>query len=88
MPGGIVQVRRDNGYWNGYGQGVARPNDCVEPAGYVDVNNPNYRTNDFYGQYRRSDGRLDKYVSENVYGDPTIYHRDEPLRNVLRFMFP
>lgn len=38
--------------------------------------------------YRHDDGRWDKYVKKNIYGDPTIFHRDEPLRNVLRFLFP
>ncbi len=38
--------------------------------------------------YRRSDGKLDKYVKKNLYGDPTVFHRQEPLRNVLRFLFP
>jgi hypothetical protein len=38
--------------------------------------------------YRRPDGQLDKYVKKNLYGDPTIFHRNEPLRNTLRFLFP
>ncbi len=38
--------------------------------------------------YRHADGRLDKYVKKNLFGDPTIFHRDEPLRNALRFLFP
>lgn len=30
----------------------------------------------------------DKYVKNNIYGDDTIYDRDQPIRNIFRFVFP
>lgn len=74
---------------SGYGSyGYGGPG--VAPAGFFDgPQGPEPRSNPRdYRAYRQNVDRDGNYVSDNLFGDPRIFNPDQPVRNLLRYVFP
>lgn len=53
--------------------------------------NDNYQAPPAAGVCSSNAANLDRhgnYISDNIYGDPRVFNQDQPVRNILRFMFP
>jgi len=66
-------------------QGAYDRRSCGAIASY---GNPGYRPSKRDRKTQRVLHDRDKYVKNNVYGDDTLFDRDQPLRNIFRYVFP
>ena len=94
------RARCENGEcWQGELQSIGydfSPPTCsgygVSPTSFYDVppTLPPRRSlvpND-YRSYRQNVDRSGNYVSDNLYGEPRVFNPDQPVRNLLRYVFP